>query len=82
MRINWLQWNFFYGFTCQRQSLPVAFHQILAFATVTFGNRTLQFCEGTIARQNLRQMEKAICMTVLIRAARPHSRAIFAALIT
>ncbi len=64
--------EFFYGFTRQRQSLPVAFHQILAFATVTFGNRTLQFCEGAIARQNLRQMKKAICMTVLIRAARPH----------
>lgn len=52
MRINWLQWNFFYGFTCQRQSLPVAFHQITAFATVTFGNRTLQFCEGTIAAES------------------------------
>ncbi len=40
----------------------------------TFGNRTLQFCEGAIARQNLRRWKKAICMTVLIRAARPHSR--------
>ena len=59
VRIYRLQRNFFYGFTRQRQSLPVAFHQILAFATVTFGNRTLQFCEGAIARQNLRQMEKS-----------------------
>ncbi len=40
---------------------------------LTFGNRTLQFCEGAIARQNLVRWKKAICMTVLIRAARPHS---------
>ena len=64
------------------QSLPVAFHQILAFATVTFGNRTLQFCEALSPGRICVRWKKAICMTVLIRAARPHSRAIFAALIT
>ncbi len=38
--------------------------------------------EGAIARQNLRQMEKSHLHDGLIRAARSHSRAIFAALIT
>lgn len=81
VRIYRLQRNFFYGFTRQRQSLPIAFHQI-GLCYCNFWQSHPAILRGAIAEQNLRQMEKAICMTVLIRAAVPHSRAIFAALIT
>ncbi|CCK07164.1 hypothetical protein BN128_1075 [Cronobacter sakazakii 696] len=45
-------------FAGQRQRLPVALHQLLAFAAVAFGNGTLERLQRAVARQDLREMEK------------------------
>ncbi len=82
VRINRLQRHFRQRFLRQSQCLPVTLNQILTFAAIALA---IAPCSSTRALSPGRicvRWKKAICMTVLMRAPSPHSRAIFAALTT